>query len=62
MNEKWIIGEKIHYSTSYQNPMLPSPLTLYIREPSGILEMLRPPILILGQMEPDILRIRMESI
>lgn len=43
MNEKWIIGEKIHYSTFYQNPMLPSPLTLYIRESSGILEVLRPP-------------------
>ncbi len=43
MNEKWIIGEKIHYSTFYQNPMLPSPLSLYIREPSGILEVLRPP-------------------
>lgn len=42
-NEKWIIRERIHYSTFYQNPMLPSPLSLYIKEPSGILEVLRPP-------------------
>lgn len=42
-NEKKILKEKIHYSTFYQNPMLSSPLTEYIKEPSGILEVLRPP-------------------
>lgn len=42
-NEKRIISRQIHYSTFYQNPMLPSPLQKYIKEPSGILEVLSPP-------------------
>lgn len=41
--EKQIISRRIHYSTFYQNPMLPSPLQEYIKEPSGILEVLSPP-------------------
>lgn len=41
-NEKWILDKGIHYTTFYQNPMLPSPLSLYIKEPSGILEVLMP--------------------
>lgn len=41
--EKRILDERIHYSTFYQNPMFPSPLSLHIKEPSGIQEVLRPP-------------------
>ena len=41
-NEKWILDEEIHYTAFCKNPMLPSPLSLYIEEPSGILEVLTP--------------------
>lgn len=41
-NETWILDEGIHYTAFCKNPMLPSPLSLYIKEPSGILEVLTP--------------------
>lgn len=47
-NEKRILNERIHYSRFYENPMLPSPIQKHIGEPSGILEVLRPPISYVG--------------
>lgn len=41
--EKWILKERIHYTTFYQNPLLSPSLTKHIKEPAGILEVLTLP-------------------
>lgn len=47
-NEQRILSERIHYSRFYQDPMLPSPIHKHITEPSGILEVLTPPVSYIG--------------
>lgn len=46
--EKRILNEGIHYSRFYQDPMFPLPMHQHIKEASGVLEVLRPPVSYIG--------------